>query len=132
MFKRLRALVIKEFIQMRRDRLTLAMMLLLPLVQLAVFGFAINTDVKHVPMVVIDRSLSRQSRELIQAFTNSEYFDLVATVDKEAELADHFAVSRPTVREALKRLAAQSLIRTARGAFGGADTITAPLASLQL
>lgn len=88
MFKRLRALVIKEFIQMRRDRLTLAMMLLLPLVQLAVFGFAINTDVKHVPMVVIDRSLSRQSRELIQAFTNSEYFDLVATVDKEAELAD--------------------------------------------
>ncbi|MBK45674.1 MAG: GntR family transcriptional regulator [Roseovarius sp.] len=38
----------------------------------------------------------------------------------EAELADHFAVSRPTVREALKRLAAQSLIRTARGAFGGA------------
>ncbi|PKQ11646.1 MAG: FadR family transcriptional regulator [Alphaproteobacteria bacterium HGW-Alphaproteobacteria-1] len=43
-----------------------------------------------------------------------------ARLPSEAELADHFAVSRPTVREALKRLAAQSLIRTARGAFGGA------------
>ena len=76
MLKRLQAIIAKEFIQMRRDRLTLAMMLLLPLIQLAVFGFAINTDVKHVPMAVLDRSNSAQSRGLVQGFTNSDYFDL--------------------------------------------------------
>jgi ABC-2 type transport system permease protein len=76
MLKRLLAIIRKEFIQMRRDRLTLAMMLLLPLIQLAVFGFAINTDVKHVPMAVLDRSNSAESRRLTQGFTNSDYFDL--------------------------------------------------------
>ncbi|MGE0495473.1 MAG: ABC transporter permease [Vulcanimicrobiota bacterium] len=99
MFRRLRALIAKEFIQMRRDRLTLAMMLMLPLIQLAVFGFAINTDVKHVPMAVLDRSLDRHSRELIQAFTNSEYFDVVATVTRESDLAD--MIDRGTVKVGL-------------------------------
>ena len=51
MLLRLKALIQKEFVQMRRDRLTLAMMLLLPLVQLALFGFAINTDIKKVKCV---------------------------------------------------------------------------------
>ena len=69
---RLRAIIRKEFVQMRRDRLTLAMMLMLPLVQLMVFGFAINTDVKHVPMAVLDLSNTPESRRLVEAFTNSE------------------------------------------------------------
>jgi len=75
---RLLAIIRKEFIQMRRDRLTLAMMLALPFVQLVVFGLAINTDVKHVPMAVLDYSQSVESRRLVQAFTNSDYFDVVA------------------------------------------------------
>ena len=74
--------------------------------------------------LVQDRDSGHVTRDGLQVVTKR--------APSEAELADHFAVSRPTVREALKRLAAQSLIRTARGAFGGADTITAPLASLQL
>ena len=60
---RLKALLKKEFIQMRRDNLTLAMMLVLPIVQLLIFGFAINTDVKHLKTVVFDQSLSTESRE---------------------------------------------------------------------
>jgi len=67
------------------------MMLLLPLIQLAVFGFAINTDVKHVPMAVLDRSNSAESRRLIQGFTNSDYFDLKyypAKVSEMTELID--------------------------------------------
>jgi len=71
---------------MRRDRLTLAMMLLLPLIQLAVFGFAINTDVKHVPMAVLDRSNSTESRRLIQGFTNSEYFEVKYHPAKVADM----------------------------------------------
>lgn len=75
---RLLAIIRKEFVQMRRDRLTLAMMLLFPFVQLVVFGLAVNTDVKHVPMAVLDYSRSPESRRLVQAFTNSDYFDIVA------------------------------------------------------
>ena len=48
----------KEFIQMRRDRFTLAMMIGIPAIQLALFGYAIRTEVKHVPMVVLDESRS--------------------------------------------------------------------------
>lgn len=86
MLHRLLAIIRKEFIQMRRDRLTLAMMLLLPLIQLAVFGFAINTDVKHVPMAVLDRSSSPESRRLTQGFTNSKYFDLKYQPTNVAEM----------------------------------------------
>lgn len=73
---RLRALLVKEFIQMRRDNLTLAMMLALPIVQLVLFGFAINMDVKHLKTAVFDQSLSAESRALLDSFTASEYFDI--------------------------------------------------------
>ncbi|MGB9793329.1 MAG: ABC transporter permease, partial [Thermacetogeniaceae bacterium] len=68
----------KEFLQMRRDRLTLALVLMLPLVQLLLFGYAIQTEVKHIPTVVFDQSLSAESRDLIAAFTASGYFDVTA------------------------------------------------------
>jgi ABC-2 type transport system permease protein len=74
--KRLRALLIKEFLQMRRDRLTLAMMLGLPIIQLLLFGFAINTDVKHLPTIVFDQSLQQDSRDLLSALEASQYFDI--------------------------------------------------------
>lgn len=73
---RLRALLVKEFIQMKRDNLTLAMMLALPIVQLVLFGFAINMDVKHLKTAVFDQSLSAESRALLDSFTASEYFDI--------------------------------------------------------
>lgn len=73
---RLKALLIKEFIQMKRDKLTLGMMVMLPIIQLLIFGFAINTDIKHLSTVVFDQSLKQESRELIEAFTASGYFDI--------------------------------------------------------
>lgn len=73
---RLRALLMKEFIQMRRDRLTFGMMIGLPIIQLLLFGFAINTDVKHLPTVVFDQSHSPESRELLESFSASGYFDI--------------------------------------------------------
>jgi ABC-2 type transport system permease protein len=73
---RLRALLLKEFIQMRRDRLTLGMMVGLPIIQLLLFGFAINTDVKHLPTVVFDQSNSSESRDLLESFSASGYFDI--------------------------------------------------------
>ena len=62
---RLIAIIKKEFIQMQRDRLTLMMMLALPLVQILLFGYAINTDVKHVKIAVVDYSNTEESRRLV-------------------------------------------------------------------
>ena len=78
---RLLALLKKEFIQMRRDRLTLVILLIMPVVQLIIYGFAINTDVKHLKTAVFDQSLSAESRELLNSFTASEYFDLIYIED---------------------------------------------------
>ena len=70
------AMLGKEFIQMRRDRLTLGMLIGIPLMQLFLFGYAINTEVKHLPTIVFDQSLQQDSRDLLTALTASEYFDI--------------------------------------------------------
>lgn len=66
----------KEFIQMRRDKMTLALIFLIPCIQLLLFGYAIQTDVRNIPTVVFDQSLSRQSRELLDSFSASGYFKI--------------------------------------------------------
>lgn len=66
---------------MRRDRLTFAIMLGIPILQLTLFGFAINTNVDHIPLVVCDLSNSKQAREFVQKMVNTSYFDLVDWVD---------------------------------------------------
>ncbi|MDR3564323.1 MAG: ABC transporter permease [Negativicutes bacterium] len=87
--RRLKALLIKEFIQMRRDKMTLIMMLIMPVIQLVLFGYAINTDVKHLPTIVFDQSLQQDSRDLISSLTASEYFDIkyVARSFQEVNIA---------------------------------------------
>ncbi len=76
MVARLIALIRKEFIQMTRDPRTLGMVLMLPVMQLLLFGYAINTVVDHMPTVVFDESDDADSRALIAAFENSHYFDV--------------------------------------------------------
>src|SRR5438128_7842342 len=71
----------KEFIQMRRDRLTFAMMVGIPVIQLLVFGYAIQTDVRNLPTVVLDQSRTPTSRDLIAAFQNTGNFRVIAHVD---------------------------------------------------
>jgi ABC-2 type transport system permease protein len=76
----------KEFVQMRRDRFTLGMMIGLPAIQLLLFGFAIRTEVRHLPTVVLDESRSMQSRALVDAVRNTGNFDIVAEVTSRAEV----------------------------------------------
>ena len=76
----------KEFLQMRRDRLTLAMMVVLPAVQLMLFGYAIRTEVRHLPTVVLDESRTQESRALIETIVNTGNFDIAAAVRSRAEL----------------------------------------------
>lgn len=90
-FGRFAAMVVKEFIQMRRDRVTFGMMVGIPLIQLILFGFAINSDPRHLPAAVLLADNGPQGRTLLAAIKNSTYFDLVREVKSEAEARDALA-----------------------------------------
>jgi ABC-2 type transport system permease protein len=70
----------KEFIQMRRDRLTFLMMTGLPAIQLVLFGYAVQTDVRHLRTVVLDESRTAESRALVTVITNTGNFDVIGNV----------------------------------------------------
>jgi len=70
----------KEFVQISRDARTLAIVVLLPVMLLVIYGYAINLDVNHLRLAVYDQDNSYQSRDLIGAFSHGEYFDIVASV----------------------------------------------------
>ncbi len=82
---RLWAIVVKEFIQMRRDRLTFGMMIGIPLMQLMLFGFAINSDPKHLVTAVLVADHGPLERTLLEAIRASGYFDFVKEVHSETE-----------------------------------------------
>jgi ABC-2 type transport system permease protein len=84
-FSRFWAIVVKEFIQMRRDRVTFGMMIGIPLIQLVLFGFAINADPKHLPTAVLMADYGPQGRTLLHAIQNSDYFEFVREVKSEQE-----------------------------------------------
>jgi ABC-2 type transport system permease protein len=90
-FQRLRGIISKEFLQMRRDRLTFAMMLGIPLLQLTLFGYAINSDPRHLPTAVLMADHGAQGRTLLYALKNSTYFDFVREVKTEDEGHDLLA-----------------------------------------
>ena len=76
----------KEILHILRDPRTLAVMFLIPVVQLLLLGYAATTDVRHLPTAVLDRDRSSRSRALVDAFRASDYFDLVSYVDGEDAL----------------------------------------------
>ena len=83
---RVLAVLIKEFKQLTRDRITYAMMLAIPVVQLLLFGYAINTEPRHLPTAVLAQEDSRYARSIVAALKNSAYFDFVAEARSPAEL----------------------------------------------
>jgi ABC-2 type transport system permease protein len=88
---RLIAVMSKEFIQMKRDRATLAMMMLLPLMQVIIFGYAINSDPKHLPTAVLASDNSQITRSFIQGMSNSGYFKIQQRVNSEEEAQELLA-----------------------------------------
>lgn len=85
MRSRIFPIIRKEFIQIRRDPRTLIIMLVVPAIQMFLFGYAVTTNVDHIRTVVYDQSLNSESRAFIQAFTNTEYFTLVGQVASQNE-----------------------------------------------
>lgn len=102
-WRRLLAVLVKEFIQMRRDRTTFAMIIMIPLMQLILFGYAINTNPKNLPTAIIDSDNSAFSRAFIVGLKNTDYFGVHQEVTTEkaarrllAEGRTQFIVTIPT------------------------------------
>jgi len=85
MWQRLGAIVQKEFTQTLRDRRTLGIVLILPVVLLFLFGYAVEMQVDHIPTVVVDNSLDQRSWQFLEAMETSGFFDLKCYVQSEAE-----------------------------------------------
>jgi ABC-2 type transport system permease protein len=85
-WRRFWAVVVKEFIQMRRDRLTFGMMVGMPLLQLILFGYAINSDPKHLPTAIYSADNSVFSRTIVWGLHNSSYFDITREAKNEVEI----------------------------------------------
>jgi ABC-2 type transport system permease protein len=96
-FVRIKAIARKEFIQIWRDPISLAMAFVMPLLLLFVYGFAVTFDVDHITTVVYDMDKSSLSRELINEFTQSGYFAEVSTVDKYGDIDPYLDSNRAKV-----------------------------------
>jgi ABC-2 type transport system permease protein len=83
-FRRFRAVLRKEWLQIRRDYFTLRMIVLLPVLQLFLFGYAINTNPKHLPTGLITADHSQDERTLIAALQNTGYYNIIP-LDSEAQ-----------------------------------------------
>ena len=83
---RFAAVLIKEFIQLTRDRLTYAMILVIPVAQMLMFGYAINTDPRHLPTALLVQENSVLARSLVAGIANTGYFDIVRQVRSPTEL----------------------------------------------
>jgi ABC-2 type transport system permease protein len=95
-FQRWWAMVTKEFLQLRRDRVTFGMIIGVPIVQLTLFGYAINTDPKHMPTALIIADNSEFTRSFVQAMRTSDYFDIIGELPDEE--AGRTALARGTAQ----------------------------------
>lgn len=84
-WSRFLAMFYKEFMQMRRDRVTFSMLVGIPIIQLTLFGFAINTNPKHLPTAIVNGDISPITRSLTSALQNTEYFEIIDTNISEKE-----------------------------------------------
>lgn len=85
------AMVLKEFLQLKRDRVSFGMIVGIPLMQLILFGFAINTDPKHLPTAILNADPSEFTRSILSAMEQSEYFEIVESVANEEAARDALA-----------------------------------------
>src|SRR5436309_7177621 len=87
-WRRTAAMLIKEFIQLRRDRVSFGMIVMIPLMQLLLFGYAINTNPRHLPTAVLLQEQSDLGRSILKALENTDYFEVTHRVQTEVEF-DH-------------------------------------------
>jgi len=99
MNSRLMSIIRKEFIQILRDPRTLAMIIIIPIMQLFLLGYSATNDVRNVPLAVLDQSKSAESRALLDAYRAADYFRIAYTVQSVAEI--ELLISRGDARAAI-------------------------------
>src|SRR6476620_5598361 len=87
-WRRSYAMVIKEFIQLRRDRVSFAMIVMIPVMQLLLFGYAINTTPRNLPTALLLQEHSDLGRSILKALQNTDYFRFTREVNSVAEFDD--------------------------------------------
>lgn len=92
-----RAVLYKETLQIRRDRITLFLTLLIPMFQLLMFGYAINTNVRNIKTVVYNLDKRQHSRRMLDAFANTQYFQIVQHVGSDRQLNDAIVSGRAKI-----------------------------------
>lgn len=97
MLARMKQMIIKEFIQVFRDKRTRFILIGPPIVQMLIFGYAATFEVRHVSTVVVDHDHSRQSRDLISRFTSSPYFDVIAQPESSRDLTNAIEQGKATI-----------------------------------
>lgn len=107
----------KEFIQLKRDRLTFAMIVGIPVLQLVVFGYAINSDPKHLPAAIRDADRSEFSRSILAALSNTEYFDVIREAHDDAEIDTMLATGEVQFVITIPEGFARALVRGERPAL---------------
>lgn len=95
--RRLLTIAKKEFIQIKRDKASLMIAIMMPIMMLLLFGFAVNTDVNNVNLVVYDGSKTMESRELVNKFTNSYYFKLYDEVESSEDVENYISSGKVKV-----------------------------------
>src|SRR6476620_12379860 len=81
-WRRTVAMLVKEFIQLKRDRVSFAMIIMIPLIQLLLFGYAINTNPRNLPTAVLMQEHSDLGRSILRALENTRYFKITHVVSK--------------------------------------------------
>ena len=97
MFSRMRQMIIKEFIQVLRDKRTRFILIGPPIVQMLVFGYAATFEIRHVTTVIVDYDHSQKSRDLVSRFTSSLYFDVVAQPENSRDLSSAIEQGKATI-----------------------------------
>ena len=109
MLSRMKQMIIKEFIQVFRDKRTRLILIGPPILQMLIFGYAATYEIHHVPTVVVDFDHSQESRDLISRFTSSPYFDVQRQLDDTKQLGDLIQEGKATVGLEIHAGFAQSL-----------------------
>src|SRR5512147_1086021 len=97
MLARLKQMLIKEFIQVFRDKRTRFVLIAPPIIQMLIFGYAATYEIRHVPTVILDLDHSQESRELISRFTSSPYFDVKRQLTDHREIEDMIERGETTI-----------------------------------
>ncbi|NLX75244.1 MAG: ABC transporter permease [Synergistaceae bacterium] len=110
MGERILRLIIKEFIQVLRDPRMKAMIFVLPIIQLLIFGYAVTTDVNNIKTILVDSDKSVQSRQLVESFTSSGLFTIVAYSENDSEITKSLDRGRAVIGVNIKKGFAEDIL----------------------